>query len=153
MVPLQRYGQKVEETYGIVEEVFGKVAETWRRFYISPSRFSLEKVKRIYRNPKNGWISSFIFSRFENSCHSLHGCYNCLIINFPACNDKQKRHVTNVTFRSSDISDMIKIATLHGRTLVFNGLWCLCNECNGFMKANLKSFIRKLCYKVLRYLR
>ena len=59
---------------------------------------------------------------FENSCHSLHGYYNCLIINISTCNDKQKRHVTNVTFQSSDISDMRKIATLHGRTLVFNGL-------------------------------
>ena len=34
--------------------------------------------------------------------------------------------------QSSDISDMRKTSTLHGEMLIFSGLWCPCNECNGF---------------------
>ena len=45
-------------------------------------------------------VESFhsIFSRLKNSCHSLHSTYNQLIINKSPCNDKQKSHVTDVTF-------------------------------------------------------
>ena len=39
-----------------------------------------------------------IFSTSENSCHSLHEYCNLLIFKLSPCNDKQKCHVTDVTF-------------------------------------------------------
>ena len=39
-----------------------------------------------------------IFSTSENSCHSLHEYCNLLIFKPSPCNDKQKCHVTDVTF-------------------------------------------------------
>jgi len=70
------------------------------------------------------------FKSFENSCHSLHEHYNSLIFSTSPCNDKQKRHVTDVTSQSSDISDMRKTSTLHGKVLILSLLQHPCNECN-----------------------
>ena len=39
-----------------------------------------------------------LFSTFENSCHSLHGCFNLLIYNASQWHDIQKWNVTDVTF-------------------------------------------------------
>ena len=61
-----------------------RLEKRWRRFEKTSRRFRV-KVKTF-------------FSRFENSCHSLHDAYNTLIINTSPCNDKQKCHVTHVTF-------------------------------------------------------
>ena len=63
------------------------------------------------------------FSTSENLCQSLHEYYNSLIFKLSPCNDKQKRHITDVTFRnSSDISDMRKTSTLHRGLLILNDL-------------------------------
>ena len=80
-----------------------------------------------------------IFKSFENSCHSLHKRHNSLILSTSPCNDKQKSHVTDVTSQSSDISDMRKTSTLHGRVLILSLLQHPCNECNVY--SNLFYFL------------
>ena len=42
------------------------------------------------------------FSSIENTLHSLHECHNSLSINTPECNDKQKKHVTDVTSKKRE---------------------------------------------------
>ena len=80
--------------------------KTWRRifkscrcFQISSSSFpsfspsqNKDSPSRIY------FLWRWIFATSENSCHSLHEYCNLLIFKLSPCNDKQKCHVTDVTF-------------------------------------------------------
>ena len=112
--------------------VWGK---TLRRFLKTPRRFSISlRIKNIFK--------------FDIPLHSLHRYHNWLIYNTSPCNDKQKCHVTDVTFITSDISDMRKTSTLHVGILIFNGLQHLCDECNRISKVNffliIAHYIRKI---------
>jgi len=104
----------------MVEEEFSKLADVFRFLLQVFPLLRLRKIKirrRIFI-----FCGGEFFSTSENSCHSLHECCNSLIFKPSPCNDKQKCHVTDATFASSDISDMRKTSTLHGGVLTFNGL-------------------------------
>ena len=80
--------------------------KTWRRifkscwcFQISSSSFPSFSPSQNKNSPSRFYfLRRRIFSTSENSCHSLHEYCNLLIFKLSPCNDKQKCHVTDVTF-------------------------------------------------------
>ena len=80
--------------------------KTWRRifkscwcFQISSSSFPTFSPSQNKNSPSRFYfLRRQIFSTSENSCHSLHEYCNLLIFKLSPCNDKQKCHVTDVTF-------------------------------------------------------
>ena len=55
---------------GIVEEELEKVAETWRRFYISRRRISILRRRKDFLRKRN--YPHDILKRLENSLHKFH---------------------------------------------------------------------------------
>ena len=83
----------------IQPKTWRRIFKSWWCFQISSSSFPTFAPSQNKKSPSRIYfLRRRFFSTSENSCHSLHEYCNSLIFNFSLCNDKQKCHVTDVTF-------------------------------------------------------
>ena len=91
------------------EERFWKVAEELSQF---------EGIFFICEGKKNRY-KGYIFSTFENSCHSLHGNSKVLIFNHSPCNDKQN----NMSLMSLAFAKVTSV-TWEKQVYCTGKIWC-----------------------------
>ena len=83
----------------IQPKTWRRIFKSWWCFQISSSSFPTFSPSQNKNSPSRFYfLRRQIFSTSENSCHSLHEYCNLLIFKLSPCNDKQKCHVTDVTF-------------------------------------------------------